>query len=343
VAGPRLLTFQGTRAGTVDLTEYFHSLDDQGLPGANLWVFGVLSEGVRYFAIYIPSPKSRVRAFLDAQQLVLRRSSVAKLVRSCLATPPRPAGTANRRGPSVLRDDRFGLRSATTSQTVRSRRPNGSSVPLLQEGLERADLHVEAPPDAGDLAAGYTRRDAHRLDQVVDTARRDALHVDLGDHGSEGGSIRQRGSSKLGKKLPARSLGIFGAFTRQRLRQPGALVLTALLALFNVVGTLVGMTYAGRDLSSGLPPCCFICSPSSSLYAALISACVLDEQLTRRRVPGRGSGVVRVVLVLVPQGHGRVSWLGWPRPGAQPGARRLHPSRGAQNGWQRVDLPAGPG
>jgi homoserine O-succinyltransferase len=63
----RPLTFQGTPAGSIDLTEDFHPLDEQGRPEANLWVFGVLSEGVRYFTLYIPSPKSRVRAFLDAQ------------------------------------------------------------------------------------------------------------------------------------------------------------------------------------------------------------------------------------------------------------------------------------
>jgi homoserine O-succinyltransferase len=63
----RPLTFQGTPAGSIDLTEDFHPLDDKGRPETNLWVFGVLSEGVRYFTLYIPSPKSRVRAFLDAQ------------------------------------------------------------------------------------------------------------------------------------------------------------------------------------------------------------------------------------------------------------------------------------
>jgi len=63
----RPLTFQGTAAGSIDLTEDFHPIDDQGRPEANLWVFGVLSEGARYFTLYIPSPKSRVRAFLDAQ------------------------------------------------------------------------------------------------------------------------------------------------------------------------------------------------------------------------------------------------------------------------------------
>jgi homoserine O-succinyltransferase len=64
----RPLDFQGTPAGSIDLSEDFHPIDDRGRPGTSLWVFGVLSEGARYFTLYIPSPKSRVRAFLDAER-----------------------------------------------------------------------------------------------------------------------------------------------------------------------------------------------------------------------------------------------------------------------------------
>jgi homoserine O-succinyltransferase len=63
----RPLDFQGTPAGSIDLSEDFHPIDERGRPETNLWVFGVLSEGSRYFTLYIPSPKSRVRAFLDAE------------------------------------------------------------------------------------------------------------------------------------------------------------------------------------------------------------------------------------------------------------------------------------
>ena len=63
----RPLDFDGTPVGSIDLTEDFHPLDVTGRPGERLWVFGVLSEGVRYFTLYIPSPKSRVRAFIDAE------------------------------------------------------------------------------------------------------------------------------------------------------------------------------------------------------------------------------------------------------------------------------------
>ena len=62
----RPLDFDGTPVGSIDLTEDFHPLDVRGEPAPHLWVFGVLSEGVRYFTLYIPSPKSRVRAFIDA-------------------------------------------------------------------------------------------------------------------------------------------------------------------------------------------------------------------------------------------------------------------------------------
>lgn len=90
----RPLDFQGTPAGSIDLTEDFHPIDDRGRPEASLWVFGVLSEGVRYFTLYIPSPKSRVRAFLDAETCakeVVRSKGRA----SVLGSPgPRPLRVA---------------------------------------------------------------------------------------------------------------------------------------------------------------------------------------------------------------------------------------------------------
>ncbi len=78
----RPLDFDGTPVGSIDLTEDFHPLDVTGRPGEHLWVFGVLSEGVRYFTLYIPSPKSRVRAFIDAEfcaRQVLGRGRVIEL------------------------------------------------------------------------------------------------------------------------------------------------------------------------------------------------------------------------------------------------------------------------
>jgi homoserine O-succinyltransferase len=52
--------------GGIDLSEDFHPLNSSGEEERHIWVFGVLTEGPRYFTLYIPSPKSRVRAFIDA-------------------------------------------------------------------------------------------------------------------------------------------------------------------------------------------------------------------------------------------------------------------------------------
>ena len=60
----RLCQFRyGTVAvGSVDLTPDSHPIDDKGRPQEHIWVFGVLTEGVRHFTHYLPSPKSRIRA-----------------------------------------------------------------------------------------------------------------------------------------------------------------------------------------------------------------------------------------------------------------------------------------
>ncbi len=62
------LSYDGQPVGSIDLTEDFHPVNTQGLPERRLWVFGAPSEGVRYFTLYIPSPKSRARAFVDAER-----------------------------------------------------------------------------------------------------------------------------------------------------------------------------------------------------------------------------------------------------------------------------------
>ena len=51
--------------GSVDLTADAHPIDIDGRPQERIWIFGVLTEGVRHFTHYIPSPKSRIRAFED--------------------------------------------------------------------------------------------------------------------------------------------------------------------------------------------------------------------------------------------------------------------------------------
>lgn len=49
----------------MDLTPEGHPIDVNGLPQKRIWMFGVLTEGIRHFNHYIPSPKSRIRAFDD--------------------------------------------------------------------------------------------------------------------------------------------------------------------------------------------------------------------------------------------------------------------------------------
>ncbi|MGH2873744.1 MAG: FAD/NAD(P)-binding protein [Solirubrobacteraceae bacterium] len=51
--------------GSIHLTAESHPIDARGWPQDRIWVFGVLTEGVRHFTHYIPSPKSRIRAFED--------------------------------------------------------------------------------------------------------------------------------------------------------------------------------------------------------------------------------------------------------------------------------------
>jgi hypothetical protein len=51
--------------GSVDLTPDSHPIDIDGRPQLNISMFGVLTEGVRHFTAYIPSPRSRIRAFED--------------------------------------------------------------------------------------------------------------------------------------------------------------------------------------------------------------------------------------------------------------------------------------
>ena len=74
LAGSRLqpLSYGATEVGSVALNEEFHPIDLWGRPTKRIWLFGSLTEGVRYFTHYVPSPKSRLRAFLDAQQCVER-------------------------------------------------------------------------------------------------------------------------------------------------------------------------------------------------------------------------------------------------------------------------------
>lgn len=59
-----------TPVGSVALSEDFHPIDHSGQVQPRLWILGALTEGVRYFTHYLPSPKSRIRVCLDAQRCV---------------------------------------------------------------------------------------------------------------------------------------------------------------------------------------------------------------------------------------------------------------------------------
>jgi len=59
-----------TPVGSVAISESFHPYDSEGRLQPSIFLLGVLTEGVRYFTHYLPSPRSRIRAVLDAQACV---------------------------------------------------------------------------------------------------------------------------------------------------------------------------------------------------------------------------------------------------------------------------------
>ncbi|MCU1495368.1 MAG: hypothetical protein JWO62_3132 [Acidimicrobiaceae bacterium] len=64
------LSYCDTPVGSVAISRDFHPFDAEGRLQEHLSLLGVLTEGVRYFTHYIPSPRSRIRAVLDAQACV---------------------------------------------------------------------------------------------------------------------------------------------------------------------------------------------------------------------------------------------------------------------------------
>jgi uncharacterized NAD(P)/FAD-binding protein YdhS len=64
------LQYGDTAVGSVAISEDFHPYDAEGRLQQHLSLLGVLTEGVRYFTHYLPSPKSRLRAVLDAQACI---------------------------------------------------------------------------------------------------------------------------------------------------------------------------------------------------------------------------------------------------------------------------------
>jgi hypothetical protein len=64
------LSYGATTVGSVAINGEFHPYDAEGRLQTHLSLLGVLTEGVRYFTHYLPSPRSRLRAVLDAQHCV---------------------------------------------------------------------------------------------------------------------------------------------------------------------------------------------------------------------------------------------------------------------------------
>lgn len=65
-------SYGDTTVGSVWINEDFHPYDSEGRLQTSLVLLGVLTEGVRYFTHYLPSPRSRLRAVYDAQATVER-------------------------------------------------------------------------------------------------------------------------------------------------------------------------------------------------------------------------------------------------------------------------------
>lgn len=63
-------SYGDTTVGSVSISEDFHPYDAEGRVQKSLSLLGVLTEGVRYFTHYLPSPRSRLRAVYDAQDTV---------------------------------------------------------------------------------------------------------------------------------------------------------------------------------------------------------------------------------------------------------------------------------
>jgi uncharacterized NAD(P)/FAD-binding protein YdhS len=63
-------SYGGTSVGSVAISADFHPYDAEGRVQSNISILGVLTEGVRYFTHYLPSPRSRLRAVYDAQATV---------------------------------------------------------------------------------------------------------------------------------------------------------------------------------------------------------------------------------------------------------------------------------
>ncbi len=61
------LRYDGKPVGSVAITADSHPINRSGVVQEKLWIFGAVTEGSRYFTHYLPSPKSRLRIFQEAE------------------------------------------------------------------------------------------------------------------------------------------------------------------------------------------------------------------------------------------------------------------------------------
>ncbi len=79
------LRYGDVTVGSVDLTPDSHPIDIDGRPQPRISMFGVMTEGIRHFTAYIPSPRSRMRAFEDIGACVTEILSDAFVSERCAA------------------------------------------------------------------------------------------------------------------------------------------------------------------------------------------------------------------------------------------------------------------
>ena len=64
----RQFRYANVEVGSIALTDDLNPIGTEGEVHGHLWIMGPLTEGIRYFTEYVPSPKSRARVFADAER-----------------------------------------------------------------------------------------------------------------------------------------------------------------------------------------------------------------------------------------------------------------------------------
>lgn len=92
-----------TVSGSVELSAEFNPINSIGSTESSLWIFGALTEGIRFYTGYLPSPKDR-RASLDAEQCVQRMAAP----RTSHVSTTAPSGSVSTAGESTFGRSRVG-------------------------------------------------------------------------------------------------------------------------------------------------------------------------------------------------------------------------------------------